>query len=313
MTEFMNDTTFIAGLLACAAGLIGYSLWPRRPADREAVLRRMGGGRAGERALRGTGPRENTARRMAQKVATAAKPVMPRSEEEMSRLRVRLANAGYRGESAATIFLASKTILGVGCAGIGLAVGLGVAENNVQLAGIAMFGGGIGMMLPNVWLSLAASDRATKIREGLPDTLDLLVISVEAGLGLDAALLRVAEEMNQVHPILAEELLIATTEARMGVPRAEALEHLAARTGVSEMRSLVAVINQAERFGTSIAKALRNQAQVLRTKRRQKAEERAQKTAVKLMVPLVLFIFPAIFIVLVGPAALQLMRTFGNR
>ena len=136
----------------------------------------------------------------------------------------------------------------------------------------------------------------------------MLVITVESGLALDGAIQRVGDEMRNVHPQLSEELQIATREVQMGIPRNEALDNVAERTQVSEIRSLVAIVNQAEKFGTSIAKALRNQAGALRVKRRQAAEERAQKTAVKLMAPLILFIFPAIFVVLAGPAALKLVE-----
>jgi tight adherence protein C len=140
----------------------------------------------------------------------------------------------------------------------------------------------------------------------------MLVISVEAGLGLDAAMQRVGEEMRFTHPILSEELQLVTLEAQMGIPRNEALTSFTTRTGLEETRSLVAIINQAERFGTSIAKALRNQSDALRVKRRQAAEERAQKTTVKLMAPLILFIFPAILVVLAGPAALKMIETLSN-
>jgi tight adherence protein C len=159
---------------------------------------------------------------------------------------------------------------------------------------------------------MAVRKRAEKIRNGMPDSLDLLVVSVESGLALDAGLLKVSDEMKNVHPELSEEMQIATLEAQMGVPRSEALRNMAQRTGVEEMRALIAVITQAEKFGTSVAKALRTQADTLRQKRRLKAEERAQKTTVKLMIPLVLFIFPSIFVVLVGPAALKIMDAIGG-
>ena len=134
-----------------------------------------------------------------------------------------------------------------------------------------------------------------------------MVISVEAGLGLDAAIQRVAKELQHVHVELSEEFVITTMETQMGVRRGEALENMAERSGLTEMKSLVAVINQAEKFGTSIARTLRNQADAMRVKRRQRAEERAQKTAVKLMIPLILFIFPAMMIVLGGPAMIKLV------
>jgi len=193
-----------------------------------------------------------------------------------------------------------------------LLIGWGAGYDSQKLFGLVATAAGLGFLLPNGWLWLARVQRAEKIRDGLPDSLDLLVVSVESGLGLDAGMVRVSEEMRRVHPELSEELQIATLENQMGVPRAEALEHLAARSGVEEMRALVAVITQAERFGTSVAKALRTQADTLRAKRRLRAEERAQKTTVKLMVPLILFIFPSIFVVLVGPAVLQLIKTLGR-
>jgi tight adherence protein C len=179
-----------------------------------------------------------------------------------------------------------------------------------QVLGIAFFAGGCGFMFPNLWLSIAQRQRTEKIRNGLPDSLDLMVVSVESGLALDAALQKVSDDMENVHPELSEEMQITSLEGQMGVPRAEALEKMARRCGVEEVRSLVSVISQAERFGTSVAKALRTQADVLRTKRRLKAEERAQKTTVKLMVPLILFIFPSIFVVLAGPAAMKIIKAF---
>jgi len=135
---------------------------------------------------------------------------------------------------------------------------------------------------------------------------------VESGLGLDAAFQRVGDEMRRVHPALAEELQIVTLESQMGIPRSEALVNFTSRTGIDETKSLVAIVNQAERFGTSIARALRNQSEALRVKRRQAAEERAQQTTVKLMAPLILFIFPAILVVLAGPAALKMMESLKN-
>ena len=178
--------------------------------------------------------------------------------------------------------------------------------------GMGLFGAAVGFFGPNIWLSMAVGKRAESIRNGLPDSLDLLVITVESGLALDGALQRVADEMKHVHPNLSEEFQIATREAQMGIPRGEALDNMAERTQVPEVKSLVAIVNQAEKFGTSIARALRHQADALRTKRRQAAEERAQKTAVKLMLPLICFIFPAIFVVLVGPAGIKMVKMAGS-
>ena len=177
-----------------------------------------------------------------------------------------------------------------------------------MLLGTILCAAPIGFLLPDLWLMMSISTRKEAIRHGLPDTLDLMVVSVESGLALDAAIQRVGEEMQTVHPELSEEMRIATAESQMGLPRSECLTRMANRTGVSEVQSLVSILLQAEKFGTSVARALRNQADAIRVKRRQKAEERAQKTAVKLMIPLVIFIFPAMGVVLGGPAMLKMIE-----
>jgi len=307
-------------LIAISVGLvihtIIHALWPNQSDDREQVLRRMSDTKqSSERnasGIKGPNGPQSTARQMLDKVAPyAVKPVMPKSDAEMSTLREKLAQAGYRHELASKYFLASKTIAGVSLLLLGLMIALARGCDTRQIFTYALIGCGIGFMLPNFWLSMARGKRAEKIRNGLPDSLDLLVVAVESGLALDAGLQRVGDEMANVHRDLSEEMQISTLETQMGVPRAEALDNMARRCGVEEMRSLVAVISQAEKFGTSIAKALRTQADVLRSKRRLAAEERAQKTTVKLMIPLVLFIFPSIFVVLVGPAALKLIENLG--
>jgi tight adherence protein C len=242
----------------------------------------------------------------------AIRPSMKNDAAQMSKLRMKLATAGLRSETAPTTFLASKTMMAV-LVGIAAAAYVWAKGTHLENAiGITMIAAGLGFLAPNMWLSSAIAKRGEKIRNGLPDTLDMIVISVEAGLGLDAAFQRVGDEMKKVHPTLAEELQLVTLESQMGIPRAEALCNLSTRTGLDEVRSLVAMINQTERFGTSIAKALRNQSDALRVKRRQAAEERAQKTTVKLMVPLILFIFPAILVVLAGPAALKMIEALSK-
>jgi tight adherence protein C len=257
--------------------------------------------------------KESVAKRVLKTVAPIAVHSSMRSDaEQMSRLRMKLACAGLRSDSAPTAFLASKTVVAVL---LGLSATAYVWAKGTTLpnaVGIVTTAIGLGFLAPNMWLGSAISKRKEMIRNGLPDTLDMMVISVEAGLGLDAAFQRVGEEMKKVHPTLSEELQIVTLESQMGIPRAEALANFASRSGLDEARSLVAIINQAERFGTSIAKALRNQSDALRVKRRQAAEERAQKTTVKLMAPLILFIFPAILVVLAGPAALKMIEALGN-
>jgi len=308
------DITITAMMLAVAIGLVAYSLWPRSSDQRDAIKRRLSGQRAVDEVAE---LREKARLSAADHLVKKATPmlsrlVMPTSDVNQTNLRMRLANAGLRWQQAQMLFLASKTVLAtVGFVACGIA-SLSTGQDLLATAGLVACGGGVGFMLPNLWLMLAISSRKEKIKHGLPDVLDLLVVSVEAGLALDAALKRVGEEMTTVHPELSEELRIAVMESQMGIPRGEALENMAQRSGLDEMRSLISVILQAEKFGTSIAKALRNQADSLRTKRRQAAEERAQKTAVKLMIPLVLFIFPAMGVVLGGPAAIKMIEALKN-
>jgi tight adherence protein C len=303
-------------LIAVAAGLLIYSLWPKRDQEyAEAVKRRSTGLSPAEEdgALqRKAKLRTSRGSVLDRAVPLLSKPVMPMNAEEQTTLRAKLASAGFRRESAAVLFLASKSALALVGGIVGLSLALNREKEWLTLLGQTVFGAGLGFMLPNLWLNMAAGKRGQAIKYGLADSLDLMVVAVESGLGLDATVQRVGDEMRNVHPQLAEEMQIATIETQMGVPRVEALTRMADRTGLPEMRALVAVIAQAEKLGTSIAKALRVQADSLRTKRRQAAEERAQKTAVKLLLPLILFIFPTIFVVLVGPAVIQIIKMFSG-
>ncbi len=307
-----SNLLLLAVMAALAIGLIAYALLPRRTDERDVVKRRLAGRRgADQEAELRQKAKETAAGELVRKATPVlSKLAMPTSDEEQSNLRIKLANAGFRRPQAQTMFLASKSVCGA--VGLVLAIAGGLTANLkwTTLLGLAAGCAGVGIMLPELWLAGARSGRRQKIRHGLPDTLDLMVVSVEAGLGLDAAFKRVGEEMATVHPELSEELRLATMETQMGLRRTEALENMARRTGLDEVRSLVSVVVQAEKFGTSIARALRNQADALRVKRRQAAEEKAQKTAVKLMIPLVMFIFPAIAVVLGGPAILSAMRTY---
>lgn len=243
--------------------------------------------------------------------AALAKPLQGNAYER-TQLSLKLAQAGYRHPDAVTAFLAGKFALA--------AVGLAVAwllqmkfgpSRAIWYERFAWPLGGfcVGFYLPQLWLNSTAGGRSERIGRGLADSLDMLVVMVEAGLGLDAAIQRCSDEMQKAYPDIADEWRLASKETQMGLSRGEALRKMADRTGVCEMRSLVAIITQAERFGTSIAQALRVHAEALRTKRRQQAEEAAAKTAVKLIFPLILCIFPTIFIVLAGPAVLKIMET----
>jgi tight adherence protein C len=236
----------------------------------------------------------------------------PQSELEQSELRIKLANAGFRSEAAPGIFqglrLASFVSLTL----------LSVLMVYVFKTPLPIFPypwmtifvlAALGMFLPNMVLWYLKSQRQQAIFLTLPDALDLLVVCVESGLGLDAALRRVTEEMKGHAKVLTEELSLANFQLQMGRPRREVLHDLGVRTGVDDVRSLAAILIQADRFGSSIAQALRVQSDSMRTRRKQIAEEKAAKTAVQLIFPLVLSIFPGIFIVLVGPAAIRIYET----
>ena len=308
------ELVLLGVMVVIAVAMIVYSMMPKKQDEEDIVRRRSAGLNKDQdlKSIEAVAENRASSNSMFAKAAPfLSRPVMPKNAEEQSTLRAKLASAGFRKESTPTLFLASKTAAAVVCGIVGAVLAVNAEADMTRLAGQTIFALGAGFMLPNLWLSMSIRKRAEAIRNGLPDSLDLMVIAVESGLGLDAALLRVSDEMQTVYPALSEEFQIATVETQMGVPRGEALAKMAARAAVQEMKALVATITQAEKLGTSIAKALRSQAESLRTKRRQRAEERAQKTAVKLLLPLILFIFPTIFIVLAGPAAIQLMETFG--
>ncbi|MEN6495710.1 MAG: type II secretion system F family protein [Thermoguttaceae bacterium] len=237
-----------------------------------------------------------------------ARPLEPKSELELSKLRSKLSSAGFRSESASRVFLGLKflgMILGLAL-GTGAFAGFSGLSQKTLFCGIAV--GGFFFYLPNVVIWFLAKRRMDGIFRGLPDALDMMVVCVEAGLGLDQAMRRVSEEMRRTYWVISDEFGVANFQLQMGRPRNDVLHELGIRTGVSDLRSLAAVIIQADKFGSSIAQALRVQSDSMRTRRRQIAEEKAAKTAVKLIFPLVLFIFPGIFVVLVGPAAITMVN-----
>lgn len=237
-----------------------------------------------------------------------ARPLVPKSAIERSKLKVKLANAGFRGEGATSIFLGMKFI-GLLCGlfiGGGTILGLAGVSQNTLIS--AVFVAGIFFYFPDVAVWFLRRRRQQAIFLALPDALDLMVVCVESGLGLDQAMRKVSEEMLKTYPVIAQEFGLANFHLQMGRARGEVLHELGIRTGVSDLRSLAAVLIQADKFGSSIAHALRVQSDAMRVRRRQLAEEKAAKTAVKLIFPLVLFIFPGIFVVLVGPAAIIMVR-----
>ena len=227
---------------------------------------------------------------------------VPRSPKEMGPLRLRLVQAGYRRDEAITIFFGIRVMFAL-VLFMFFSTSI-VARPNMTMA---LAGLGAGYVLPGMALARLAKRRAHKIRLSLADALDLLVVSVEAGLGLDQAMSRVASELAFAYPQLSEELKLINLELRAGKPRAEALRNLADRTGVDDLSSLATMLIQTDKFGTSVAQSLRVYSETLRTKRRQRAEEAAAKTGVKMVFPLVFCIFPAIWVVTIGPAAIRFM------
>lgn len=230
------------------------------------------------------------------------------TEAEMSKLRERLMNAGIRRESAPVVF----KVIQLGFAAVGLVLGgvAGLALNGLTQAMVMKLAIGVivGFAIPKIALELMAKKRMEKIFLGLPDALDLMVVCVEAGLGMDQALRKVAEEMVKSHKAIGEEFGIANQQLQFGRARNEVLQALGYRSGVDDLKQLASILIQADKFGSSIADALRTQSDSMRIKRRQIAEEKAAKTAVKMIFPLVLFIFPGIFVVLVGPAGINMYR-----
>jgi tight adherence protein C len=232
--------------------------------------------------------------------------VVPKSTAEMSVIRQRLVRAGYRSEAVVNLFYGAKVLVPVALCVFAFVSGLG--RYSPFFAYLMALG--LGFLLPDFWLGNRISARQRRIRRGLPDVLDLLVICIEAGLSMDQAVVRTSEELVAAHPAICDELSIVVLEQRAGLPRADAWRHFAERTNVESVRNLVSVLVQSEKFGTSIAKTLRVHSDTLRTQRRQQVEEQAAKTTVKLVFPLVLFIFPSLFLVTLGPAAIVVMESF---
>jgi len=229
--------------------------------------------------------------------------VAPQSSSEMGKLQRKLTMAGYRSHEALVVFFGIR--LGCALAAFALLATPIIVRPNLF---VATAGCALGYLLPSMALGRLATRRQHRIRLGLADALDLLVVSVEAGLGLDQALQRVGQELAFAHPDLSDELRLINLELRAGKARSDALRNLGDRTGVDDIISLVAMLVQTDKFGTSVAQSLRVHSETVRTKRRQRAEEAAAKTGVKMVFPLVFCIFPAIFVVTIGPAAIKFVQ-----
>ena len=262
-----------------------------------------------EAEARVAGRQEKFQAQVAKAANKLGQSLRPSDEEELGKVRLKLLNAGFRNENSVAVFFGTKLILML----LGLAISFpivalkfGITRNALTITAVC---GAIGFYLPGIVVDSRKKKRSEAIFLGLPDALDLMVVCVEAGLGLDAAMRRVTTELATSCAVLCEEFAISNFQLQMGRARKDVLRDLGLRTGVDDMRSLAAVIIQAEKFGSSIGSALRVHSDSMRTKRRQLAEERAAKTAVKIMIPLILFIFPGVFVVLVGPAAIQIAKT----
>jgi tight adherence protein C len=298
---FLIAVTFLATF--CFTGSVGLLVFRR-----DAVMQRLSD-LVGTRTVSSGELMQRLVPRRQSSVETIVKPfqnILPRSPAEVSVLQRRLIRAGYRDQTAVNIFYGAKVIVP-----ISLAV-LVTVTGAYRLGPFFMYGVslGIGFLLPDFWVSNRIKNRQLKIRVGLPEALDLMVICTEAGLGLDQTVYRVGNELKLSQPEIRDEFHLINLEQHAGRPREDALKNFADRVNTDNVRALVNTLIQADNFGTNISKTLRVYSDSLRTQRRQQAEELAAKTTVKLVFPLVLFIFPSIFVVTLGPAVITLVEGF---
>ena len=249
---------------------------------------------------------ERQKERVRDTLANVGKLLPPAPTDKASRTQLLMIRAGYRSSEALGAMRGVKLIFPIAL--LAIVYFTGAYRTNVFL--IPAMALGFGYLLPDMWLTWRVRSRQSKLRKALPDALDLLVICVEAGLGLDQSLMKVAQDMKISHAALSEELQLVNMEMRIGKTRIDALRELARRTGLDDIKALVAMLIQTERFGTSIAQSLRVYSDDMRLKRRQRAEEMSAKTSVKMVPPLVFFIFPALMVVILGPAVITLIRQF---
>lgn len=300
-------------LLVGTVALAAIAVWSVRESRRAALERRLSGASAvaipGEDSPSAGAVLAGWAARILAPLTALARP---RKEEDSHHLALQLTRAGLRGPHAAQLYVAARLLAAIS----GLAAYLVFAAHRSEPIpagpsfGVILFT--LGYYAPAAWLAGRTRERQTAIEHALPDMLDLLVTCVEAGLGLDAAMQRVSAEVALAHPVLSSELELTYLEVNAGIRRVEALRRLADRTGVADLKSLAATLNQTEVFGTSIADALRIQADGMRIRRMQLAEERAATVSVKLTIPLVLFILPSLLAVVIGPAVVNIAHAFSH-
>ncbi len=289
--------TFVA-----TVAMVGALLYAFLPAEMDAVARLS-------RLLNASAPVSDAAAskrkkdRVRDTLASVGK-LLPGASGSPSNAQLVMLRAGYRSANATSAIRGVKILLPLGLVALVVATGLYRLNPWLSFLGALV----LGYLLPELWLVWRVHARQQRLRLGLPDALDLLVICVEAGLGLDQSLMRVAEELRITHPELSDEITLVNLEMRIGKTRLDALRELARRTGLEDIKSLVAMLIQTERFGTSVAQSLRVHSDDLRMRRRQRAEEMSAKTTVKMVPPLVFFIFPALMVVILGPAVIAVIR-----
>jgi len=303
----------ISTFICITLGMVGvYWLFMRPQSASTERLKRLANVSGSGASVSVSLDEEHAGEKFAERIATPLNRLVPASAAEVQKLQKKLMQAGFRSNHAPIIY---RTIQLVTMAALPAAIALTCAILARPLSSalfwiLAAFV--VSFFAPRYILGRLIRSRQLRVRWVLADALDLMVISIEAGLGLNAAMMKVSSELRHVHPDISEEFELANLEIRVGRERDEALRNLAERTGVDDLRSLVAMLIQTDRFGTSIAKAIRVFSDSLRTKRRQRAEQAAQKAAVKLLFPLACFLFPTLFIAILGPALLQLMDTLGK-
>ena len=311
MDTFNSTHVLLLGsLFAVVFGSVAGLIWWLAPRDIHRRIEQAGGISAPLE------PSTPAGAAWAEKIADISRPIsqlsIPKEGWEDSPVRLRLMNAGWRSPAAASLYFTAKTVLALVLPLLGIAaVWLShttLADNRALLGILLSVLGGIGYYVPNMVLSHCRTVRQREIFEGFPDAIDLLTVCIEAGLSMDAALMRVAEEIAISSPAVASELELMLLELRSGFTKEKALRNLALRTGVEDVNAFVSMLIQAERFGTSIGASLRVMSDMLRTRRRLLAEERAAKIALKLMFPLIFCIFPALLTVLLGPPFIHIYR-----
>jgi len=306
----------ISTFVCISLGLLGvyWLLYKPQSAATERLRNLSGreGGGANQAASSLSMPDDGPATELAQRLASPLNKLLPPSATEAKKLQKQLMHAGFRSADAPIVYRGIQLVSMAGFPLIVAGVCAVLARPLVSALGYIILAFVVGFILPRYFLGRVTKNRQRNLRWGLADALDLMVVSVEAGLGLNAAMMKVASEMRDVHPTVATEFELCNLEIRVGRDCDEALRNLAERTGVDDLRSLVAMLIQTDKFGTSIAKGLRVFSDSLRTKRRQRAEQEAQKAAVKLLFPLACFLFPTLFIAILGPAFLNLIDVLGR-